>query len=559
MDRIKAIRILGKKAVNMPLEEASLMALGNFRRFGIASMVGAIALAVIVVPDTVHAQVTPFKQAVAQASFEDAEIAAFYREREYKAIWTSNADRKRRKAFLKAVAEADAHGLPSSRYNPEYIEKLLKSARSGSVRGQVEVELTRLFLQYARDLQSGILDPRRVVEGIERRAPRRSSADLLAVLAKSSPSAFFKQLAPSTAEYSRLMEEKLRLEKVIGGRGWGPKVKTSRKIEAGAQGKDVVAVRNRLIAMGYLKRSPTQTYDGEMVKAMQLFQQDHGLHPDGVIGKGTLGALNLSPEYRLQQIIVAMERERWLNVDRGQRHILVNIPDYHARIIDNGKEVFKTRSVVGANDKDRRTPEFSDTMDHIIVNPTWNVPRSIATKEYLPMLKEDPNAVRHLDLLDINGQKVSRETVDFTEFDEETFPFRMKEPPSQGNALGIVKFMFPNKHNIYLHDTPAKSLFARQTRAFSHGCIRLRDPRDFAFALLSKQTSNPQGLFQSTLSTGEETRIDLRQPLPVHLIYRTAYTRAKGRIQYRRDIYGRDAAIFNALSKAGVVLRAVQS
>ena len=175
------------------------------------------------------------------------------------------------------------------------------------------------------------------------------------------------------------------------------------------------------------------------------------------------------------------------------------------------------------------------------------------------MLQEDPNAVRHLDLLDTNGNKISRASVDFTEFDEETFPFRLKESPSRGNALGIVKFMFPNKYNIYLHDTPAKPLFSRQARAFSHGCIRLRDPRDFAYALLSKQSNNPEAFFQSKLATGEETRVDLRQSLPIHLIYRTAFTQAKGRTQYRADIYGRDAAIFKALLNAGVVLRAVQS
>ena len=535
------------------------MVIGMVNRIKFLASAGAFVVSVMVATVPVEAQVTPFNQALAQAAQKDKEIAAFYKARGYKPIWTSNADKQRRKAFLKASEQADLHGLPSGAYSPERIKKLLKSARDGAERGRVEFELSRMFLDYAQDIQSGILVPRRVVEGVERRTPRRDELDLLNALSKSSPNAFFKSLAPSTPEYARLMEEKLRLEKIIGGRGWGPKVKTNRKIEPGAQGPSVVAVRNRLIAKGYLKRTASQTYEGEMVVAMKLFQQDHGLSPDGVIGKGTLAELNREPEYRLQQVIVAMERERWMNFERGKRHVVVNIPDYHARIIDGGKEVFKTRSVVGANKKDHRTPEFSDTMNHMIINPSWNVPRSIATKEYLPMLQEDPNAVRHLDLLDTNGNKISRASVDFTEFDEETFPFRLKESPSRGNALGIVKFMFPNKYNLYLHDTPAKPLFSRQARAFSHGCIRLRDPRDFAYALLSKQSNNPEAFFQSKLATGEETRVDLRQSLPIHLIYRTAFTQAKGRTQYRADIYGRDAAIFKALLNAGVVLRAVQS
>ncbi|NHX27611.1 L,D-transpeptidase family protein, partial [Escherichia coli] len=230
------------------------------------------------------------------------------------------------------------------------------------------------------------------------------------------------------------------------------------------------------------------------------------------------------------------ERERWMPADRGRRHVLVNITDFHARIIAGGKVEFQTRSVVGANDKDRRTPEFSDVMEHMVVNPTWNVPRSIATKEYLPMLKEDPGAVSHLTLIDQRGQIVSREGMDFSEYDTTNFPFDMKQPPSNSNALGLVKFIFPNPHNIYLHDTPAKSLFGRESRAFSHGCIRLNDPFDFAYALLGRQTNDPEGYFHAVLRTGRETQVDLKEPLPVHIIYRTALTGPKGRVEFRRDI-----------------------
>ena len=194
----------------------------------------------------------------------------------------------------------------------------------------------------------------------------------------------------------------------------------------------------------------------------------------------------------------------------------------------------------------------------MVVNPTWNVPRSIATKEYLPLLQENPFAVRNLNLVDASGRIVPREGMDFTQFDERNFPFDMKEPPSQGNALGLVKFMFPNRHNIYLHDTPAKSLFGREKRAYSHGCIRLNDPFDFAYTLLAPQTRNPQEFFQATLATRRETVVPLEQPIPVHLVYRTAFTQAKGNIQFRGDVYGRDAKIWKALSNAGVALRAVQ-
>ena len=248
------------------------MVIGMVNRIKFLASAGAFVVSVMVATVPVEAQVTPFNQALAQAAQKDKEIAAFYKARGYKPIWTSNADKQRRKAFLKASEQADLHGLPSGAYSPERIKKLLKSARDGAERGRVEFELSRMFLDYAQDIQSGILVPRRVVEGVERRTPRRDELDLLNALSKSSPNAFFKSLAPSTPEYARLMEEKLRLEKIIGGRGWGPKVKTNRKIEPGAQGPSVVAVRNRLIAKGYLKRTASQTYEGEMVVAMKLFQ-----------------------------------------------------------------------------------------------------------------------------------------------------------------------------------------------------------------------------------------------------------------------------------------------
>ncbi|NNE87083.1 MAG: L,D-transpeptidase family protein, partial [Silicimonas sp.] len=209
-------------------------------------------------------------------------------------------------------------------------------------------------------------------------------------------------------------------------------------------------------------------------------------------------------------------------------------------------------------DLDRRTPEFSDVMEHMVINPTWNVPRSIAVKEYLPLLQQNPNAAGHMRLVNGRGQVVSREGLDFTQFNERTFPFDIKQPPSRRNALGLVKFMFPNRHNIYLHDTPAKKLFGRETRAFSHGCVRLADPFDFAYALLAKQEKNPEAYFQSVLATRKERVVPLEQQVPVHLVYRTAFTQAKGNVQFRRDVYGRDAKIWRALEQAGVSLGSVR-
>ncbi|MCF6316888.1 MAG: L,D-transpeptidase family protein [Marinosulfonomonas sp.] len=522
----------------------------------VAALAVSITLALAGAP--VNAQVTAYKQAVAEAAAKDAALAEFYKARNYKSIWTdrSGKDGQRRKALLAALRKAPSHGLPVTRYDPAVIAANLKAARTGRDRGRMEVEMSRIFLQYAGDIRSGVVSPRKIDSGMVREVRRWDRLQTLIAFEKSSPKGFLKQLAPSTPEYIRLMKEKLRLEKLLGRGGFGPKVGAA-SLKVGAGGGHVVSLRNRLIAMGYLKRSASQTYDVNMQKAVQLFQLDHGLPTDGVAGESTMSEINKSVQYRVQSIIVAMERERWFNQPRGKRHVLVNLTDFTTKIIDNGKVTFETRSVVGKNQSDRRTPEFSDEMDHMVINPTWFIPRSITTKEYLPLMKRNPNALSHLRVVDSRGRTVSRSSINFSKYTARTFPFNMRQPPSRTNALGLVKFMFPNKYNIYLHDTPSKNLFARNVRAFSHGCVRLQQPFDFAYALLAKQEANPQAFFQATLKTGRETRVDLKVPVPVHLIYRTAISKPKGGMEYRRDVYGRDAKIFNALAKAGVVLRSI--
>lgn len=513
-----------------------------------------IAATMLVTPPTItYAQSTAYTHAVATAASQDSGLAAFYKARNFEPIWTGNTskDRARRRAFLKAAQNAEMHGLPAGRYAPAEIKQLLSDAASGRSRGTAEVKLSQMFLQYARDIQTGVLVPSRIDEGLVRKVGRVGHEAQLNAFAASNPRAYIESLTPKSPEYVRLLKEKVRFADIVAAGGWGATVPGS-KIEPGQSNANVVALRDRLVAMGYMKRSASTVFDATLQQAVQQFQIDHGLSPDGIAGGGTLAEINTSAEKRLRSIHVALERERWTNFDRGSRHVWVNLTDFTAKIMDNNKVTFETRSVIGADTSDRRSPEFSDVMEHLVINPTWNVPRSIATKEYLPMLQKNPNAVSHLNLVTASGKVVSRAGIDFNQYTKSTFPFNIKQPPSKSNALGLVKFIFPNKYNIYLHDTPAKNLFSRETRAFSHGCIRLADPFDFAYALLAKQESNPKGFFHKTLDTGREAFVPLKKQVPVHIIYRTAVSPAKGRINFRRDIYGRDAKIFAALSKAGV-------
>ena len=519
------------------------------------------ALMIASAPPVAFAGVTAFKQAVAETAAREDGLAAHYRATGFAPIWTTQDEtgRARRQALMQAIEDAPAHGLPASRYDAPGLMAMMQAARTPRDLGLVEVEMSRVFLRLAHDLHTGMLTPSKVVEDIVREIPVRSDEDLLTSFADASgpPAGFFRALAPKSGEYARLLREKTRLERLLDSGGWGPAVPAS-SLAPGQSGPDVVALRNRLMRMGYLDRTATGTYDIAIQQAVQKFQAAHGLVADGTAGTATMTEINKPIADRLPMIHVAMERERWLNKPRGQRHILVNLADFTARIMDDDRLTFETRAVIGKDVSGQRSPEFSDVMTYMEINPVWHVPRSIAVKEYLPQMQRNRGAVSYLKLYNSRGQQVSRANVNFNAYTARTFPFNLKQPPSERNALGLVKFMFPNKYNIYLHDTPSKDLFNRNVRAYSHGCIRLQRPFDFAYELLSKQEAEPKPYFDRILNSGRQTRVDLEREVPVHIIYRTATAPAKGPAQYRPDIYGRDALIWEALRKAGVSLPAVQ-
>ncbi|MDK3072621.1 L,D-transpeptidase family protein [Sedimentitalea sp. JM2-8] len=518
-----------------------------------------MALCFVVMGGAALAQVTVFKQTVAEAATDDADLAAYYRSSAYEPIWTEDSEShwQRRAELLRALSQAHLHGLPPSRYDAAGLERAMQDVRTSRDLGLIEVRLSKTFLRYARDVQTGVLIPSRVDGGIVREIPYRDRLSLIEGFVNASPRQYLNGLPPSSAQYRNLMKEKLRLESLLARGAWGPTVPAD-SLKPGQNGPAVIALRNRLVAMGLMPVSASPDYDVALQKAVRDFQLTHGLEADGVAGAVTLQEVNASVQSRLKSVIVAMERERWTNMDLGDRHIVVNQTDFSAKIVDHGRVTFETRSVIGKNTGDRRSPEFSDQMEHMIVNPSWYVPRSIVTKEYLPQLKNNPHAVGHIEITDSRGRRVDRSSMDFSQFSARSFPFSMRQPPSKSNALGLVKFMFPNKYNIYLHDTPSKNLFERETRAFSHGCIRLADPFDFAYTLLAAQTDDPQGVFQTALKSGRETKIDLVTPVPVHIIYRTAIMTEKGKPEYRRDVYGRDARIWQALENAGVALEGFQ-
>ena len=489
-----------------------------------------------------------------------ADFAKFYAQRAYQPIW-ANGNSGSMLALLTAIEQAPAHGLPLSRYNVAELEALWVGATTPEDLAALELAAARSYVRFAKEISAGMLDPRSIHKEMNatRKVPK-TSVLLANVAGATDMAAFYRTLPPSSPEYTQMLKLKIELEALVSSKGWGPLVPTGRTLRPGQSDDRVVALRVRLSHRGYAVDDTTSpVFDDLLVEAVKVFQKDFGLNADGLVGPQTLSSINAQPDSRLQQVMVNLERLRWMNYELGARHIYVNIPDFMASVVDNGAPTLSFRIVVGTGKN--QTAEFSDSMTHMIANPTWHVPYSIASEEYLPQLRADPTVLQRSNIKMLvrgSGQIVDSTAIDYTQFTEDNFPFVLQQRPSSNNALGLVKFMFPNKYNIYLHDTPSKSLFARDARAFSHGCVRVQKPMELAYTLLSLQEADPEAAFKRVLNTGQETQIDLVSPIPVHIVYRTVWFDAEGLPQYRHDVYGRDKMVFDALIAAGVTLATVE-
>lgn len=486
---------------------------------------------------------------LAQAVAGRAGLADFYGSNGLKPVFLGAEAASRRAALIQAVGQAASHGLPPARYGRAHLQSLEASAVDDLNK---ELAFASVFAQWTHDLSGGLLEPQKVDPGIKRQVQRPATGELLrGFVAAQDPAAFLASVAPADPRYQTLraaLAERAEMAPPLGG----PLVPDG-SWRQGDVAPAVALLRARLASVGYDAgpAADAQLFDAPLAQAVAGFQARAGLPADGIAGPRTVAQLNGGPGGDVAALQVALERMRWMaGHDHAARQVWVNLPEFTAHVRDAGAEVFSTRVVIGKADPDYETPEFSETMKYIVVNPRWNVPRSITVKEYLPKLKANRNAVRHLDIVDGAGNVVARDRIDFSRYSASSFPYRMRQKPSDDNALGVVKFMFPNPWNIYLHDTPTKHLFNETRRAYSHGCIRVGKPIDLAHELLRGQVDSPEAMFQKALESGRETFVNLRAPIPVHLVYFTAFPDADGQIRRFPDIYGRDARVHAALIKA---------
>jgi murein L,D-transpeptidase YcbB/YkuD len=461
-------------------------------------------------------------------------VESFYAARQYAPLWTDQGVLNARgKAAIAYLATVSAHGLEPS----EYPAPAFKDGADPQALAEAELKLVDSVLTFARHAQNGRVHFSRVAGDIFYNQVAPDPAAVLAKMAAASDvgpalDGYMPQHPAYQALKAKLAEAR--------GQTVDPEAPASapqivripdgEKLRPGADDPRVALLRKRF----NLSNQTSTKYDDEVVEAVKNFQDKAGLDTDGWIGPMTLAALNDGSSVRkprgrndvVNTILANMERWRWVPHELGKAHVVLNVPSYTLKVFNNGAKIWETRVVVGK--PDTPTPILTETMKYITVNPTWNVPPSIVYNEYLPALQQDPNAIARLGLKVVQNNDGS---------------IHMYQPPGDANALGRIRFNFPNKFLVYQHDTPDKHLFARETRAYSHGCMRVQDPLKYGEVLLSIALPK-EGYTVDRLRkmyAPEEREITFPTPIPVHITYQTAYVDEAGKLVLRDDIYGRDA------------------
>ena len=496
-------------------------------------------------------------------------LRAVYDGRQYTPVWMeagrfpAEAD-----SLVTALQHAYEDGLNPADYDADELARLLRDLREGwpaagdpeRTAAQADVLLTNAFLHFASDLHSGRLDPEVVTPDW---SFRRRTMDLGAVLGAAldgqGVQGALQSIRPSTATY-RQLKQVLAACRIFSSADPGVSpIPGDVRVLPGDSSLLMPLVREHLRHTGDYElqgASGSMLYDSALAAAVRRFQTRHGIEPDGIIGRATVAALNTPTDRRIRQIEANLERLRWEGDDEGSdQYVRVNIPAYELDVVESGKTAMTTRVVVGRPAS--QTPVFSDVIQYVVLSPVWNVPPAIAEHEILPQVLKNPGylGTEHIRVYQtVAGETVERmpDSVDWSGFNTEEYRFVMD--PGVNNALGRVKFIFPNQNNVYIHDTPSRSAFRQATRNLSHGCVRTDRPLDLAEHLLQSDSGWTRRSIDDVIKRGEETPITLSHPVPVHIVYYTAWVGEDGAVQFRDDIYNRDASLWNMLHQRPAVV-----
>jgi len=475
-------------------------------------------------------------------------LRRLYPARNFEPIWiTEDGPTPQAEEFIDWLAVGPARqGLRPAHYHLAAIESL-ETDRIGAL-VDLELALSDSFLIIGSHFLAGRLNPETLDSEWVANRRHRDLGPLLEQ-AGTGAGARLESLLPNAPEYHALVARLETLRRLRDDGGW-PVIDQGATLRSGDSGPRVAQLIDRLRVSDDFDGPPGDRFDAAVDSAVRRFQARHGLTADGLVGRGSLTALNVPIQVRIDQIIVNLERWRWLPETLGDRYVIVNIAGFRLAVVEHGEPTLTMRVVVGR--PFRRTPVFSDTIRYLVLNPSWDVPATIATQDKLPLIKENPNYLAENGFQLLQGwgadeRRIDPASVDWSQVSARNFPYRLRQGPGPMNALGRVKFMFPNKFSVYLHDTPSRNLFAEDARAFSSGCIRLQAPLDLAELLLRDNPNWSRPAIDRAIAEGREQTVTLGQPLPVHLLYWTVWVDEDGVLQFRDDIYGRDGPVLNEL------------
>ncbi|MGH6906362.1 MAG: L,D-transpeptidase family protein [Aestuariivirga sp.] len=476
-----------------------------------------------------------------------------YRARGFHPLWIDQGKvAARSSAVLKVLASAAEEGMQPANFLPPALSDFAAVERLGesglAELARFDLGLTAMSLKYARDVSGGQFDPRRLSRYNDITPERGSTPHDLNMLAWSPyPDLYLRELQPKHPAYGAMRAELAKLRKEMSETAFVP-IATGQRVKLGQTDSRIPAVRVRLAS---LDRSATPVaddaddmLDSDLSGALKEFQKTAGIKATGRLDNSTVKALNNHGDVRnLRRLANNMERMRWLPKQLGSRHVFVNPAAFQVQVMEGQSEIWRSKIIVGK--PNTQTAAFHDEIETVVFNPSWGVPPSIIANEYLPKLWSDPSYLDRIGfkVTTASGRQVASSDIDWWAY-ERKVPFNIQQPPGADNALGELKFLFPNTHNIYMHDTPTKNLFAKDVMTFSHGCIRVENPREFATILLGWARSK----VDANTESGNSQTVPLASKVPVHITYFTAWPDETGKIQYFNDIYGRDAAMDKAVS-----------
>lgn len=481
--------------------------------------------------------------------FHKDSVIAFYQARGFKPVWT---DVKFRNSLIDTLKSAHSQGLYFKDYHGEELEKQLLELPNLDKKelSELDMVLTDAFFKFMDHLYNGKVDPKSVhrIWDVPKKQPGKLKLLEKAVEEKNLEIALsqvrpvhpvYKDLIAAEKEYRKLKEDAEDFKEIEKGA----------LIKPGRQDKRLREIQFRLLQLGYLSNLKIGgfQYDDETVDAIKNFQKDHGLLEDGIIGNKTISLLNKGYDQLYDQILVNLERWRWFPRDLGSHYILVNIANFKLQVVRE-KDTFSThKTIVGR--VSRKTPIFSEEIEHLIFNPSWTIPPTIKNKDVIPGVRKNPNYLsnKNIKVYNNKGERLDPSKIDWAK--NEVRSFRYMQPPGSSNPLGKVKIMYPNRYLVYLHDTPSQSIFDQNSRAHSSGCVRVENAIDLSKYLLQDQPEYTSEEIDSIIKKGVIKRIEMKQKVKIHHFYWTAW-RENGETIFTDDIYNYDEAILKALKKA---------